>query len=86
MALLEVTSRQFREKQKSFFELADSGEKIVIKRGKRQSYVLTPIDEDDLYFTPEMLAKIDQSIQEVKEGKFITLKTKEDLKNFLAAL
>ncbi|MBW8326057.1 MAG: prevent-host-death protein [Prolixibacteraceae bacterium] len=67
MEILEVTSRQFRDKQKTFFELADSGEKVVIKRGKKQAYVLTPID-DDLYFTPEMLIKIDKSIQHAKEG------------------
>ena len=86
MPLLEVTSREFREKQKSFFERADQGDKIIIKRGKKQSYVLTPIDENDLYFTPEMLAKIDQSIQEIKEGQFTRVETKEELKKFLNGL
>jgi hypothetical protein len=38
MAVLEVTSRQFREKQKSFFDMADTGAQIVIKRGRRQAY------------------------------------------------
>jgi hypothetical protein len=69
MAVLEVTSRQFRDNQKTFFELADRGESVIIKRGQKQAYVLTPIDDDDLYFTPEMLAKIDKSIQQAKEGK-----------------
>lgn len=69
MALLEITSRQFRDNQKSMFDLADKGEKIVIKRGRKRAYVLTPIEEDDLFFTPEMLAKIDHSIQQVKDGQ-----------------
>jgi len=69
MAVLEVTSRQFREKQKNFFDLADKGEKVIIKRGKKQAYVLTPVNDDDLYFTPEMLAKIDHTILQAKEGK-----------------
>lgn len=69
MAVLQISSRQFRDKQKEIFELADKGEKIVIRRGDKQAYVLTPIDDDDLYFTPEMLDKIEKSIQQVKEGK-----------------
>jgi PHD/YefM family antitoxin component YafN of YafNO toxin-antitoxin module len=83
MAILQVTSRQFREKQKAFFELADKGEQIVIKRGAKQAYVLIPIDDDDLYFTPEMLAKIDRSIQQAKEGKVKYLTSIEDIDRFL---
>jgi hypothetical protein len=70
---VEVTSRQFREKQKSFFEMADTGKQIVIRRGRKQAYALTPIDDDDLYFTPDMLAKIDRSLQQAREGKTVKL-------------
>ena len=42
MAIIETTSRQFRERQKDFFEMADKGEKVVIRRGRKQTYVLTP--------------------------------------------
>lgn len=86
MAVLQITSRQFREKQKSFFDLADSGEKIVIKRGKRQAYVLTPIDDDDLYFSSEMLHKINRSIQQAKNGQVTTFDTEEELVEFLNSL
>lgn len=73
MKIIEVTSREFREKQKSFFDKADNGEKIIIKRRNKKSYVLTPVDEDDLYFTPKMMKKIEQSVQEAKEGKVTRL-------------
>lgn len=73
MAIVQVTSREFRDKQASLFDLADKGEKIVIRRGKKKAYALTPIEEEDLYFTPEMLAKIDRSIEEAKEGKTVKL-------------
>jgi hypothetical protein len=86
MAIVEVTSRQFRSSQRAMFELADKGEKIVIKRGKKQSYVLTPIESDDLFFTPEMLARIDESIQQIKEGKITTVNTDEELDQFLRNL
>lgn len=81
MAVLEITSRQFREKQKDIFELADRGEKVIIKRGRKQAYALIPVDDDDLYFTPEMLKKIDRSIKQAKEGK--TVKLTPELRNEL---
>jgi hypothetical protein len=43
MAALEVTSRQLREKQKSFFDMAGSGAQAGIRRGRRQACALTPV-------------------------------------------
>jgi len=81
MAILQVSSRQFREKQKTFLELADIGEQVVIKRRSKQAYLLTPINDDDLFFTPEMLEKIDLSIQQAKNGKVkeLTLELQKEL-------
>ena len=66
--------------------MADNGQKIVIRRGSKQAYVLTPVSTDDLYFSTEMIARIKESQQEIKEGKSIVLKTKEDLDNFFESL
>jgi hypothetical protein len=52
MAIIQTTSRQFRDKQKDFFDLVDKGEKVLIRRGKKQAYLLTPVDDEDIYFTP----------------------------------
>jgi len=84
--IIETTSRQFRERQKDFFDMADKGQKIVIKRGSKQAYVLTPVSPDDLYFTSEMIQRIRESQQEIKEGKSVTIKTKEDLDKFFEGL
>ena len=84
--IVEITSRQFRERQKDFFDMADNGQKIVIKRGSKQAYLLTPLSADDFYFKSEMIARIKESQQEIKEGKSIVLKTKEDLDNFFESL
>lgn len=86
MAIIETASRQFREKQKDFFDLADIGEKIVIKSGKKQAYVLTPLDNDDLYFTPDMINRIKESEQQIKEGKGTIIKTKEELDSYFENL
>ena len=86
MVALEVSARQFRERQKSFFEIADSGRQIVIKRGKKQAYFLTPVEENDFIVTPELLAKLDNIRQTVKNGKYTECKTIEELDNFLDSL
>ncbi|KAA6432684.1 hypothetical protein FEM33_23460 [Dyadobacter flavalbus] len=82
MAIIETTSRQFRERQKDFFDMADKGEKVVIRRGRKQSYVLTPVSEEDLYFTPEMIQRIQDAQQEIKEGKSTVIRSKDDLDAF----
>ena len=92
MAPLEVSARQFREKQKSFFEIADTGRQVIIKRGKKQSYILTPVekdkeeDDDDFVVTPELLEKIKRAEQQMREGKYIEFKTIEELYNYLDSL
>ncbi|EKF54611.1 hypothetical protein I215_11649 [Galbibacter marinus] len=66
MKVIEITSREFREKQRAYFELADKGEKVIIKRGKKQAYILTPIHSNDLQISPEMEKKIQMAVQEAK--------------------
>ncbi len=83
MAIIQTTSRQFRDKQKDFFDLADKGEKVIIRRGKKQAYLLTPVEDNDLYFTPAMLDKINRSLKQAKEGKVSIVKTEEELNQFL---
>lgn len=86
MAVLQVTVKEFKEKQRSFLDLVDKGTQIVIRRGKKKSYTITAVEDEDMFFTSEMLVKIDLSIQEAKEGKVKTFSTKEELHNFLNAL
>ena len=86
MKVLEVTSREFREKQRAYFELADKGEKVIIKRGRKQAYILTPIQSDDVQISPKMEMKIQQAIQDAKEGRTTKVKTKEELRTFLESL
>ena len=86
MAIIETTSRQFRERQKDFFDMVDNGEKVIIRRGSKHAYVLTPISQDDLYFTDEMIQRIKDSEREIKEGKGIKISSKENLKQFFESL
>lgn len=35
MGIVETSSKKFKKNQKEFFELADLGQQIIIKRGKK---------------------------------------------------
>ena len=86
MKILEVTSRDFRDKQRAYFELADKGQKVIIRRGKKRAYMLTPITPDDVLISPEMEIKIEQAMQDLKDGKTTVVKTKQELNDFLESL
>ncbi len=42
-----VTSREFREHQKKYFEMVDNNEQVIVKR-KDRAYKLVPVSEDDM--------------------------------------
>ncbi|KAA8479115.1 prevent-host-death family protein [Arcticibacter tournemirensis] len=84
--MLVISSREFREKQAEYMDRADNGEQIIVQRGKNKAYAITPVTDDDLYFTPAMLNRIKQSIEQVRDGKEITVKTNNELKDFLDSL
>lgn len=70
MGIKKTTNRQFGELQKDFFDVADKGEKV----------------DGDMYFTSKMVQRIKDSEQEVKKGKGIVIKTKEDLDAYFGSL
>lgn len=66
--------------------MANKKQNIEIKRGSKQADVLTPIPADELYFTPEMIAQIKESQQQINDGKGIVIRTKEELNTFFDTL
>ena len=64
MAILEVTSKQFRDNQKTYFDLADAGKQIVIRRGHKQYTLTTTIKEE--IFSDDIVEKIGMILEEDK--------------------
>ena len=81
--MLVISSREFRQNQRIYFEKADNGEQIIVQRGKDKSYALTPISQDDVYFNVEMVEKIKESLDQVKQGKVKTVTTTDEIKDLL---
>ena len=42
-----VTSREFRDHQKKYFEMVDNNEQVIVKR-KNRAYKLVPVNDDDM--------------------------------------
>ena len=85
--MLVISSKEFREKPITYFNQADKGIEILIRRGKNKSYKLVPTLKDDTLMSKEdFFAKIDRALQEAKEGKGIIINTKDELNAYFDSL
>jgi len=55
--VIKITGRQFREKQKNYLELADKGARIILQRGRKRAYVLTPVDDEEMHHSHAVQGK-----------------------------
>ena len=81
--MLVISSREFRQNQKMYFERADKGEQIIVQRGKDRAYALTPVGEDDMYFNAEMVERIKESLKQVESGKTKKVSTSQEINDLL---
>jgi antitoxin YefM len=81
--MIVISSREFRQNQRKYFDKVDKGEHVIVQRGKDKSYVLTPVTENDLYFNAKMVEKIKQSILQAREGEYLEISTNEEVKELL---
>jgi len=81
--MIVISSREFRQNQKLYFEKADKGEQIIVQRGKDKAYALTPINEDDVYFNAEMIKKIKLSAEQAKKGEVKKITSSEEINELL---
>lgn len=101
-----VTSREFRDHQKKYFEMVDNNEQIIVKR-KNRAYKLVPVSDDDMlvdipkeyrcnpyeispsgdvfWADKRNIEKVKKAIEN-KENIAVTLKSADDIKNFLDSL
>ena len=55
--MLIVSSREFRDNQKKYFDLVDQNEQVIVQRGKDKAYILAPIGDADKLSVNEQLIK-----------------------------
>lgn len=78
--MLVISSREFRDNQKKYFDLVDADEQVIVQRGKSKAYVLTPISEvDRLSKNEKLIAIIKKAEKEYLAGETITVKNPENI-------
>jgi len=81
--MLVISSREFRQNQRMYFDKVDQGEQIIVQRGKDKAYALTPIGEEDIYFNKKMIQSIKKSAKQARDGKYIEISSSEEIKDLL---
>lgn len=82
--MIIVSSREFRDNQKKYFDLVDSNGQIIVQRGRSKSYRLIPINENETLMTEaDFVKKIENSIKQSKNGNLTSFENLEDFKTFL---
>ena len=81
-----LTMTDFRSNMASSFDRVDAGEFVFINRGKQKTYAIIPVEDDDLAITPELAAKIEKARQEFREGKGISLNSRDEMEKWFDSL
>ncbi len=72
--MVVISSREFRNNQKKYFDMLDEHIQIVVQRGKDKAYLLTPLSEaDTLSTSPALIERVKQAEQGIKNGETITV-------------
>lgn len=68
--MLVISTREFRDRQKSYLDEVDKGSEILIRRAKNKAYRIIPVTKDDtLLSKEEYFAMLEEGLQSIKEGK-----------------
>lgn len=81
--MLVISSREFRQHQKEYFEKVDQGEQVIVQRGNNKAYVLTPVISDDLLINTGIIEKLKQSLLEVQNGEVQKISNSNEIKDLL---
>lgn len=78
--MLVISSREFRNNQKKYFDMVDKQIEIIVRRGKDKSYLLTPLSESDkLSTSPALIKKIKEAEEAIKRGETVTIEDTKDI-------
>lgn len=82
-AMIEISSNKFRQQPNKFFDLADQGERVVVRRRSGNSYTIAPNDDDEYAYDEATLNDIiDRGLKGIREGKGTPYNREEFAKRF----
>lgn len=73
--MMIISSREFRDQQKKYFDLADQNEQVIVQRGKDKAYVIIPLkDTDRLSVNDQLIQTVQEAEEEYSKQKSIQIK------------
>ena len=73
--MMIVSSREFRDNQRKYFDLVDQNEQIIVQRGKDKAYVIVPLnDSDRLSVNTELIQTVQEAEEEYRVSKTTQIK------------
>ncbi|MDR1624067.1 MAG: type II toxin-antitoxin system prevent-host-death family antitoxin [Tannerellaceae bacterium] len=68
--MLVISTREFREKQGTYLNMAKEGEDVILKSRGSGSFKIVPVTDDDTLMSKEELdAIIERGLKNIREGK-----------------
>ena len=83
--MMIISPSEFRANQRKYFDLACT-ERIIIRRGNKQSFALVPTHDEDFSLSPRLAAKLDCVRAEIKAGKCTVHQSHDEIDEFFASL
>ena len=78
--MIIVSSREFRDHLKKYFELVDQNEQIIVQRGKDKAYVIVPLnDADRLSVNEELIQTVREAEEEYSKRETTRVKDPGDI-------
>jgi len=73
--MMIISSREFRDHQRKYFDLVDQNEQIIVQRGKDKAYVIVPLNEGDrLSVNDELILTVQEAEAEYVKHKTTQVK------------
>ena len=73
--MMIISSKEFRDHQKKYFDLVDQDEQIIVQRGKDKAYVIVPLnDTDRLSVNDQLIKTVQEAEAEYSKHKTIQIK------------
>jgi len=78
--MMIISSREFRDHLKKYFELVDQNEQIIVQRGKDKAYVIVPLnDSDRLSVNEELIQTVQEAEEEYSKHETTSVKDPGDI-------
>lgn len=80
-----LSVREYRNSLAASFDKVNNGEQVLIRR-KNEIYALVKVGREDLTISPALQRRIEEAEAACREGRCVTVRSREELQDLLDSL